>query len=73
MANADKTLFVQFTKARSIHHGTVTLKGSHRMGDGRVFLKTSVPLFLIYSLRYPVGTVQNYPSNKPTDSKKRAS
>jgi len=38
----------------TISEGAVTLKGSHRMGDGRIFFKkTSAPLFLMTASNEP--------------------
>jgi hypothetical protein len=35
----------------TVRDGAVTLKGSHKMGDGRIFLKTSAPLSLMTTYR----------------------
>jgi hypothetical protein len=40
-------LTVQLANTCAVRDGAVTLKGSHAMGDGLIFPKTSVPLFLM--------------------------
>jgi hypothetical protein len=35
----------------TVQYGTVALKGSHKMGDGPIFLKTSAPLSLMTTYR----------------------